>query len=88
MISILSSIELCYEIISRFLVWYNYSFYESTPKSLKSKMIQLPPLSMEEIEKELTLVDKKYPFVFPDRTILACLVVGGFILLAGTAVLL
>ena len=38
-------------------VWYNYSFYQLTPedkKRLRSKMIQLPPLPMEEFEKELT----------------------------------
>ena len=43
---------------------------------------------MEEFEKELTLIDNKYPFAIPDKAILACLVVGGFILLIGTIVLL
>ena len=54
-----------YDNISKFLVWYNYSFYQLTPedkKNLKSKMIQLLPLPMEEFEKELTLIDNKYPF--------------------------
>ena len=51
-------------------------------------MIQLPPLPMEEFEKELTLIDDNYPFVFPDKAILACLGFGGFILLVGEAVLL
>ena len=39
-----------YDNISKFLIWYSYSFYQLTPedkKRLKSKMIQLPPLPME-----------------------------------------
>ena len=43
---------------------------------------------MEEFEKELTLIDNKYPFAIPDKVILACLVVGGFILLIGAIVLI
>ena len=71
------------------LVWYNYSFYQLTledKKRLKSKMIQLPPLPMEEFEKELTLIDNKYPFAIPDKAILA-LVIGGFIIITGAMVL-
>ena len=80
-----------YDNISKFLVWYNYSFYQLTPedkKRLKSKMIQLPPLPMEEFEKELTLIDSKYPFAISDKAILACLVIGGFILITSAIVLL
>ena len=51
-------------------------------------MIQLPPLPMEEFEKELTLIDNKYPFAILDKAILACLVIGGFILITGAIVLL
>ena len=81
----------CYNNISKFLVWYNYSFYQLTPedkKGLKAKMIQLSPLPIEEFEKVLTLMDNKYPFVIPDKAILACLTNGGFILIIGTIVLL
>ena len=51
-------------------------------------MIQLPPLPMEEFEKELTLIDNKYPFAILDKAILACLVIGGFILITSAIVLL
>ena len=51
-------------------------------------MIQLPPLPMEEFEKELALIDNKYPFVIPDKAILACLITGGFISVIGSMVLL
>ena len=40
-------------------------------------MMQLPPLPMEEFEKELTLMDNKYPFAIPDKVTLACLIIGG-----------
>ena len=39
-------------------------------------MVQLPPLPMEEFEKELTRIDNKYPFAIMDKAILACLVIG------------
>ena len=39
-------------------------------------MIQLPPLPMEEFEKEATLIDNKYPFAIPDKATPACLVFG------------
>ena len=42
---------------------------------------------MEEFEKELTLIDNKYPFAIPDKAILACLVIGGLILITGAMVL-
>ena len=73
------------------LVWYNYYFYQLTlgdKKRLQSKMIQLPLLPIEEFEKELTLIDNKYPFVIQYKAILACLVSGGFILITDTIVLL
>ena len=79
-----------YDNISKILVWYNYSLYQLTPedkKRLKSKMVQLPPLPMDEFEKELTLIDNKYPFAIQDNAILACLVTGGFILITGAMVL-
>ena len=79
-----------YDNISKFLVLYNYSFYQLTPedkKRLKSKLVQLPLLPIEEFKKELTLIDNKYPFAIPDKAILACLVIGGFILITGTIVL-
>ena len=43
---ILSSIQLRYDNISKFLVWYNYSFYQLTPgdkKKLKSKIDTITP---------------------------------------------
>ena len=43
---------------------------------------------MEEFEKELNLIDNKYPFVIPDKENLACLVIGEFILIIGAVVLL
>ena len=43
---------------------------------------------MEEFQKEFTLLDNNYPFAIPDKAILSCLVVGGFILLIGAIVLL
>ena len=42
---------------------------------------------MEEFEKELTLIDNKYPFVIPDKAILTCLVIGGFLLVISAIVL-
>ena len=43
---------------------------------------------MEEFEKELTLIDNKYPFAICDKAILACSVIGGFLLIIGAVVLL
>ena len=43
--------------VSNFLVWYNYSFaklMETEIKTLKAKMLQLPPMSMDMFNNILT----------------------------------
>ena len=70
--------------LSSFLVWYNYSFHKLTPEEkakLQKKIVHLPPIPMHEFEKELQLLDPKYPLKIPPSAILTFQVVVGFVVI-------
>ena len=70
--------------LSSFLVWYNYSFHKLTPEErakLQKKIVHLPPFPMHEFEKELQLLDPKYPLKIPPSAILTFQVVVGFVVI-------
>ena len=55
-----------YTNVSNFLVWYNFSFaklMETEIKTLKAKMLQLPPMSMDMFNNIIDNIDEDYPLV-------------------------
>ena len=69
---------------SSFLVWYNFNFTKLTEteiKTLKNKMLQLPPLSMDVFDNIIDNIDD-YPFSLSPKIILALLVIVGICLVA------
>ena len=66
--------------ISNFLVWYDFKFGElpeTEVKTLKSKILQLPPMSMDMFENIIDNIDEYYPFSLSPKIILILLVVIG-----------
>ena len=54
-----------YTNVSNFLVWYNLSFAKLTEteiKTLKAKILQLPPKSMSMFDNIIDNIDEDYPF--------------------------
>ena len=59
--------NLKYTNINMFLVWYDFKFAELTEaevKTLKAKMLQLPPMLWKCLKKLSRNIDEKYPFSF------------------------
>ena len=70
--------NLKYTNISNFLVWYNFNFAELTEakvKKLKTKILQLPSMSMDMFENTIEYIDEDYPFSLSPKIILILLVV-------------
>ena len=69
-----------YTNVSNFLVWYNVKFPKLTEteiKILKTKMLQLPPMSMGMFDNIIDNIDEDYPFSLSPKIILTLLVVVG-----------
>ena len=71
-------LNLKYTNISNFLVWYDFKFADLTEaevKTLNSKILQLPPLSMDMFENIIENIDEDYPFSLSPNIILILLLV-------------
>ena len=80
-----------YTNISNFLVWYDFKFaelMEAEVKTLKAKMLQLPPMPMDMFEKMIENIDEDYPFSFSPKIILVILVVIGIFMIASGVILI
>ena len=74
-----------YTNVSNFLVWYNFKFAKLTEteiKTLKTKMLQLPPMSMDMFDNITDNIDVNYPFSLSPKIILTLLVVVGICVIA------
>ena len=61
-----------YTSASNFLVWYNLNFAKLTEteiKTLKHKMLQLPPMSMDMFDNIIDNIDEDYPFSLSPKII-------------------
>ena len=68
--------NLKYTNISHFLVWYNFNFDELTEaesKTIKAKILQLPPMSMDMFENTIENIDEGYRFSLSPKIILILL---------------
>ena len=77
--------NLKYTNISNFLVWSDFKFAELTEaevKTLTTKILQLPPMSMDMFENIIENIDEDYPFSFSPKIILILLVVMGIFIIA------
>ena len=79
--------NLKYTNISNFLVWYDFKFAELTEaevKTLKAKMLQLPPMSMDVFEDIIENIDEDYPFsLSPKIKLILFMAMGIFIIALG-----
>ena len=79
--------NLKYTTISNFLEWYDVKFAELTEaevKTLKAKMLQIPPIPMDMFEEIVENIDEDYPFSLSPKIILAILVIMGiFMVVSG-----
>ena len=74
-----------YTNISDFLVWYDFKFTEITEaevKTLKAKLLQLPPMPMDMFENIIENIDEDYPFSLSPKIMLITLVVMGIFIIA------
>ena len=74
-----------YTNISNVLVWYDFKFAELTEtkvKTLKAKMLQLPPMPMDIFENIIKNIDEDYPFSLSPKIILITLAVMGIFIIA------
>ena len=74
-----------YTNVSNFLAWYNFNFAKLTEteiKTLKAKMLQLPPMSMDMSDNIIDNIDEDYPFSLSPKVILALLVTVGIYVIA------
>ena len=63
-----------------FLIWHKTNFATLTTdeiKTLKAKMLKLPTMSMDILNKALGNIDENYPFSISPKLILALLVLTG-----------
>ena len=77
--------NLKYTNISNLLVWHDFKFAELTEaevKTLKAKMLQLPPMSMDVFQDIIENIDEDYPFSLSPKIILFLLVVMGIFIIA------
>ena len=77
--------NLKYKNMSQYLIWLQISFASLTEEEkqvLQDKLKFLDPLPMQEFEKELELIDTKYPFSIPTSLQLSVQIVVGLFLLA------
>ena len=74
-----------YTNVSNFLVWYKLDFAKLTKteiKTLKTKLLQLPSMSMDVFDNVLDNIDEDYPFTLSPKLILALLVTVGICIIA------
>ena len=74
-----------YTDISNFLIWYDFKFDELTEtevKTLKSEILQLPPMSMDMFENIVDNIYEDYPFSLSAKIILILLAVMGIFTIA------
>ena len=77
--------NLKYTNINNFLVWYDFKFDELTEtevKTLKSKILQLPTMSMDMFKNIVDNIDEDYSFSLSPKIILILLVVMGIFIIA------
>ena len=66
-------------------MWYKFNFAELTEteiKTLKNKMLQLPPMSMDMFDNIIDNIDEDYPFSLSPKLILALLETVGICVIA------
>ena len=69
-----------YTNVSNFLVWFKTDFAKLTQeeiKTLKAKILKLPPMSMESFDNVLEGINENYPFALSLKLILALLIFVG-----------
>ena len=69
-----------YTNVSNFLIWHKTNFATLTTdeiKTLKTKILKLPTMSMDIFNKVLGNIDKNYPFSMSPKLILALLILIG-----------
>ena len=69
-----------YTNVSNLLVWFKMDFAKLTQeeiKTLKAKILRLPPMSMESFDNVLEGIDENYPFALSPKLILALLIFVG-----------
>ena len=74
-----------YSNVSNFLIWHKSNFAILTTneiKTLKTKMLKLPTMSMDLFNKVLEDIDEDYPFSLSPKLILALLVLTGIYTIA------
>ena len=74
-----------YTNVSNFLVWYNFKFAKLTEteiKTLKTKKLQLHPMSMDMFDNIIDNIDEDYPCSLSPKIILTLLVVVGICVIA------
>ena len=74
-----------YTNVSNFLLWYSFKFAKLTEteiKTLKTKMLQLPPMYMDMFNNIIDNIDEGYPFSLSPKIILTLLVVVGICVIA------
>ena len=77
--------NLKYTNISNFLVWYDFKFTELTEaevKTLKAKMLQLPPMPLDMFEDIIENIDEDYCFSLSPKILLILFVVMGIFIIA------
>ena len=70
---------------SNFLVRYSFKFSKLTEteiKTLKNKILQLPPMSMDMFDNIIYNIDEDYPFILSPKFILALLVIVAICVIA------
>ena len=66
-------------------MWYKFNFAKLTEteiKTLKAKMLQLPPMPMDMFDNIIDNIDEDYPFSLSPKLILALLVTVGICVIA------
>ena len=66
-------------------MWYNFEFAKLTEteiRTLKNKILQLPPMSMDMFDNIIDNIDEDYPFSLSPKIILALLVIVGICVIA------
>ena len=74
-----------YTNVSNFLVWFKMDFAKLTQeeiKTLKAKILKLPPISMELFDNVLEDVNENYPFSLSPKLILVLLIFVGICIIA------
>ena len=74
-----------YTYASNFLVWCNFKFAKLTEneiKTLKNKILRLPPMSMDMFDNIIDNIDEDYPLSLSPKIILALLVIVGICVIA------